>query len=54
MLKIHECTCLRCGWKWTPRIPDPRICPNPKCHSLRWDTLPADKDGGLGTVPKGE
>ena len=31
--------CLRCGHEWYPRRKDrPRQCPNPKCHSVWWDT----------------
>ena len=40
-VEIPQLTCLRCGHKWVPRIPDPRICP--KCGSYRWDT-PRPKD----------
>ena len=29
--------CKKCGHQWTARTDDVRICPNPKCHSLRWD-----------------
>jgi hypothetical protein len=32
-----EKTCLQCGYRWTARLPDPRVCPNPKCHSTRWN-----------------
>ena len=28
-------TCLRCGYVWTPRQVDVRICP--KCKSAKWD-----------------
>jgi hypothetical protein len=29
--------CIQCGYEWSPRLPDPRVCPNPKCHSTRWN-----------------
>jgi hypothetical protein len=29
--------CIQCGYEWNPRLPDPRVCPNPKCHSTRWN-----------------
>jgi hypothetical protein len=33
--------CLRCGWRWDPRLPTvPRCCPNPLCHSTYWDRPP--------------
>lgn len=34
---LYTCECLRCGWKWTPRIAKPRVCPNKKCHSSYWN-----------------
>ena len=50
-IKLPVCTCLKCGWVWTPRKDDPRMCPNPKCRTLRWDEpnkedKPAEKIGG--------
>jgi predicted Zn-ribbon and HTH transcriptional regulator len=36
--KIEKLKCLRCGYEWYPRTPGrPYVCPNPKCHSPRWD-----------------
>jgi hypothetical protein len=36
-----SCRCLRCGWRWEPRRPDPpRQCPNRKCHSAYWNIPP--------------
>lgn len=29
-------TCLRCGHKWLPRVPDPATCP--KCKAYEWRT----------------
>src|SRR5208283_570154 len=31
--------CDRCGHEWIPRSIDdePRVCPNPKCHSPYWN-----------------
>jgi hypothetical protein len=29
--------CIQCGHEWNSRLPDPRVCPNPKCHSTRWN-----------------
>lgn len=30
--------CSRCKYEWIPRNPEkePRVCPNPKCHSPYW------------------
>lgn len=30
-------TCLRCGWKWRPRVDNPVACPNPHCQSRDWN-----------------
>jgi len=27
-------TCLRCGHRWHPRVPEPQQCP--RCHSILW------------------
>jgi hypothetical protein len=39
-----RCLCLRCGWRWNPRHPDPayhpRCCANILCHSSYWDIPP--------------
>jgi hypothetical protein len=35
--KVVWCVCEQCGHNWRPRKKDVRICPNPRCHSLRWD-----------------
>ena len=33
---VGEKECLRCGYRWTPRIPDrPKQCPH--CKQQRWD-----------------
>ena len=40
MYDIVKLKCLKCGHGWIPRVPDPRVCPNPKCHSIRWDVAP--------------
>jgi predicted Zn-ribbon and HTH transcriptional regulator len=37
---VPKAKCLRCGWTWTPRVESPRMCPNPKCHSVYWDRPP--------------
>ena len=34
-LELVKVKCLKCGYEWIPRVPDPRSCP--KCGSLRWD-----------------
>lgn len=34
---LYTCECLRCGWKWTPRISKPRVCPRKTCHSSYWN-----------------
>jgi len=36
-LILPKLKCKKCGKIWVPRIKDPKLCPNPKCHSLRWD-----------------
>jgi len=50
---LPECICLRCNWKWIPRIPDPKICPNPKCHSVYWDIPRKEKGNGGKEVSNG-
>jgi hypothetical protein len=45
-IKLPECICLRCNWHWTPRIPHPRICPNPECRSIYWDLPRKEKGNG--------
>jgi predicted Zn-ribbon and HTH transcriptional regulator len=35
LIKVPMLTCQRCGWKWTPRKADVRVCP--KCNSASWD-----------------
>ena len=35
-IELIRLECKRCGWKWTPRVSDVRICPH--CKSPRWDT----------------
>lgn len=45
-IKLPECLCLRCGWKWNPRITHPRICPNPECRSIYWDRPRREKGNG--------
>lgn len=37
---ISKRKCNQCGHEWVPRTDDPRQCPNPKCHSVRWDQEP--------------
>jgi len=34
-IKIIKLRCKRCGWEWTPRQQEIRICP--KCKSPYWD-----------------
>lgn len=34
-ISMPTITCLRCGWKWTPRKADVRKCPN--CKSALFD-----------------
>lgn len=43
IIKIPKLECKRCGYKWTPRKTDVRICPNPKCHSVLWDKMGEEK-----------
>src|SRR3989304_10193920 len=37
--------CERCGHEWIPQKSDeePWVCPNPKCHSVRWDRPKGEK-----------
>ena len=35
--------CCRCDWTWRPTKDDVRVCPNPKCHSMYWDTPREEK-----------
>ena len=35
IVRIPMLTCLRCGHRWVPRIPDVRLCA--RCKSARWD-----------------
>jgi hypothetical protein len=35
MLRIYHCN--QCQWVWANRNgKEPKVCPNPHCHSLRW------------------
>lgn len=34
---MFQLTCEKCGWTWTPRVPNPRVCP--KCKTYR-ETAP--------------
>lgn len=36
-VRLPRLKCLKCGYEWTPRQTDIRICPN--CKSARWDEL---------------
>ncbi len=42
---IITLTCKRCGHKWVPRIPDPRICPG--CKHYKWDIEKDEKPKGV-------
>ena len=35
-VKLVKLKCLRCGYSWTPKIEDVRLCA--KCKSARWET----------------
>ncbi len=35
-VQLFKVKCKRCGYEWTPRKDDVRVCP--KCHSAWWDT----------------
>jgi hypothetical protein len=39
-LTVQGFRCERCNHQWTPRVAgkEPRVCPNPKCHSPYWNT----------------
>lgn len=48
LVNLPRYKCLRCGHEWIPRSDEyPRVCPNPKCHSVYWDRLPK-KDNNEG------
>ena len=34
MVSRNALKCLRCGWKWEPRLPEPVQCP--RCKSYKW------------------
>ncbi len=34
--KTKRVTCKRCGHKWSPRVAEPRNCPN--CKQPKWRT----------------
>ncbi len=34
--KLTQYTCNRCGYKWIPRNPDPKVCA--KCRSPYWNS----------------
>lgn len=34
MIILPQLKCLRCGWNWIPRIPDPGLCPH--CKNPYW------------------
>jgi hypothetical protein len=37
-MKLPTLTCLRCGYSWYPRSPDPpRVCASKTCKSPYWD-----------------
>ena len=36
MVKLPTFTCLRCNYTWTPRTPNPKRCPGPRCKSIYW------------------
>lgn len=36
--EIKQVTCLRCGFKWYPRSPEPpKRCANTECRSPYWN-----------------
>lgn len=44
--KGNSCTCMRCGYKWTSRVPKPKVCAG--CNQLNWD-----RPARAGNYPKG-
>lgn len=36
---LNKYRCVKCGYEWTPRIPNPPTCP--KCRSIKWKDLKA-------------
>lgn len=36
-MTVQVLECRRCEHKWIPRkVEEPKLCPNPKCHSPHW------------------
>jgi predicted Zn-ribbon and HTH transcriptional regulator len=35
LIIAEECLCLRCGYGWSPKKPNPKQCPF--CHSMKWN-----------------
>lgn len=44
MIEIPKLKCNQCGHEWIPRTQDVRVCPNRRCHSLRWDKPNTDEE----------
>jgi predicted Zn-ribbon and HTH transcriptional regulator len=34
-IKVSQCTCEKCGFEWTAKSLDPKMCP--KCKTVLWD-----------------
>lgn len=46
-------TCLRCRYRWVPRVEEPRQCP--ACKSPRWNEPKREKqEHGMEPVREGE
>jgi predicted Zn-ribbon and HTH transcriptional regulator len=49
-VQFQKFRCLKCGNEWTPRIPEPKMCPG--CKNRRWweprKRVKTQKDEGVG------
>lgn len=53
--KILICTCRRCGHQWATRgNGKPQVCPNPHCHSVKWNIPRSDDEAGRKTKERAD
>jgi len=43
-IKIKQLKCKQCDWEWNPRKTPVYQCPNPKCHSNKWNEDKEDEN----------
>lgn len=36
-IKLNKLKCKKCGHEWIPRKEKVFVCPNPKCHTYKWE-----------------